>query len=68
MDTLNEQYDYGSIMHYSKYAFSKNGNPTIIPIRTTDAELGQREGLSEHDVNRINKLYKCGKPIFDDLC
>jgi len=24
-------YDYGSIMHYSAYAFSKNGLETIVP-------------------------------------
>ena len=63
MDTLGEQYDYGSVMHYSKYAFSKNGNPTIIPTRQTNAELGQREGLSEHDVHRINILYRCGNAL-----
>lgn len=60
-DTLGVQYDYGSVMHYSKYAFTKNGNPTIMPIRPTGSEIGQREGLSDHDVERITKLYGCSK-------
>lgn len=29
---FDEKYDYYSIMHYSARAFSKNGQPTIVPI------------------------------------
>ncbi|WP_218012154.1 M12 family metallopeptidase [Bacillus thuringiensis] len=49
-------YDYGSIMHYGKYAFSKNGKPTIEPKDPT-AEIGQRESLSDKDIQTINVIY-----------
>ena len=61
VDTLGVRYDYGSVMHYSKYSFSKNGNPTIMPKSPPTADIGQRDGLSDSDVLRIRKLYGCGK-------
>ena len=38
-------YDYGSIMHYPRTAFSKNGQETITPMQAR-AQIGQRTALS----------------------
>lgn len=38
-------YDYNSIMHYPAYAFSSNGQPTIVTI-PPGIPIGQRSGLS----------------------
>ncbi|XP_033747056.1 LOW QUALITY PROTEIN: uncharacterized protein LOC117332279 [Pecten maximus] len=62
VDNLGVEYDYGSVLHYSKYAFSTNGNPTILPTRMTLATLGQRYGFSYLDLERINLLYRCDIP------
>ncbi len=51
-------YDYGSIMHYGAYFFSKNGDPTINPIEElTGIKLGQRKALSDGDLKSVNLLY-----------
>jgi hypothetical protein len=49
-------YDYGSIMHYSATAFSRNGKPTITP-KDMAARIGQRERLSPLDIQGIKLLY-----------
>lgn len=48
-------YDYGSIMHYPRDAFSKGGD-TIVPL-DPNAQIGQREGLSPLDVDAVRFLY-----------
>lgn len=57
---LGTPYDYQSIMHYNSVAFSTNGQATIVPRNSqyTDV-IGQRYGLSEGDIKRINFKYKC---------
>ncbi|KAI8128090.1 hypothetical protein FF38_11226 [Lucilia cuprina] len=50
------EYDYQSVMHYSSKAFSKNGKTTIEPL-DPDASLGQRKGLSEKDIEKLNEMY-----------
>lgn len=50
-------YDYGSIMHYGRMAFSKNGLPTIEP-KQSGVTIGQRSGLSQGDINTVHHIYK----------
>jgi hypothetical protein len=53
-------YDYGSIMHYPRTAFSRNGQNTIVPTNAA-AVIGQRNGLSAGDIAGVQILYPfCG--------
>lgn len=52
-------YDYGSVLHYSSLAFSKNGKNTIEAKMRTNEQMGQRVGLSKKDIEKVNKMYKC---------
>ncbi len=51
------QYDYDSIMHYPTWAFSKNGQPTIVPTRR-GVSIGQRSKLSYGDRLSNAKMYE----------
>jgi hypothetical protein len=53
-------YDYGSIMHYPRTAFSVNGQDTIVPLQA-GAQIGQRTGLSEGDKAAVAFMY--GRPV-----
>jgi hypothetical protein len=55
-------YDYCSIMHYVPIAFSKypfdKSKMTIVPTQpVSNCEIGQRDFLSEGDINAIRDLY-----------
>lgn len=49
-------YDYDSVMHYSRTAFSKNGRDTITPLQS-GAKIGQRNHLSDGDIAIMAYLY-----------
>ena len=49
---LGIEYDYDSIMHYPANAFSKNGYPTIKPLKA-NVKIGQRRYLSTSDVEEV---------------
>lgn len=50
------EYDFNSIMHYSNYGFSRNGNPTILRLDNPDLPTGGNE-LTATDVATIDYLY-----------
>uniref|UniRef100_A0A8C6Q5A6 Metalloendopeptidase n=1 Tax=Nothobranchius furzeri TaxID=105023 RepID=A0A8C6Q5A6_NOTFU len=60
-NNLNSPYDYSSVMHYGRYAFSEDGGPTIIPRPDPYIPIGQRDGPSALDLHKINTLYDCGR-------
>ena len=45
-------------MHYGPKSFSKNGEPTIITLKT-DYVIVQRKFLSEIDIKEIRAFYGC---------
>ncbi|XP_019627854.1 PREDICTED: uncharacterized protein LOC109472514 [Branchiostoma belcheri] len=66
--TLDTTYDYHSVMHYPTDAFGKSGKITIEP-RLGEANfkwLGQRNGLSDIDTLKINRLYECDMVVCTD--
>ncbi|XP_004633295.1 astacin-like metalloendopeptidase [Octodon degus] len=52
-------YDYLSVMHYGRLAFSRRGEPTIIPLWAPSVHIGQRWNLSASDITRVRRLYSC---------
>uniref|UniRef100_A0A8C4ZNN7 Metalloendopeptidase n=1 Tax=Gadus morhua TaxID=8049 RepID=A0A8C4ZNN7_GADMO len=58
--SLGVPYDYGSVMHYGKRAFSIASEPTIVTkIPEFMDVIGQRMGLSDSDLLKLNRLYNC---------
>ncbi|NP_001277932.1 astacin-like metalloendopeptidase isoform a precursor [Mus musculus] len=58
-------YDYSSVMHYGRFAFSWRGQPTIIPLWTSSVHIGQRWNLSTSDITRVCRLYNCSRSVPD---
>uniref|UniRef100_A0A3B3HZP2 Metalloendopeptidase n=1 Tax=Oryzias latipes TaxID=8090 RepID=A0A3B3HZP2_ORYLA len=73
--THGTPYDYRSVMHYSKDAFTNGNGSTIITIDPKFQNvIGQRLEMSYYDVLELNRLYNCSKylknvnlHIFDNI-
>ena len=61
LKTFHIKYDYGSIMHYSTFAFSRNKRPTMLPKKVHNETIGQRLRPSQSDYLEIRFLYRCQK-------
>jgi hypothetical protein len=59
----NYTYDYNSVMHYPKDAFSINGYDTILPA-DSNAVIGVTEDISPLDAEKAREIY--GPPREDD--
>lgn len=53
------EYDYGSLMHYSKY--QGNNRPGVQTMESVypDKDFGQRKGPSKLDIEQARLMYKC---------
>ncbi|XP_029958836.1 meprin A subunit beta-like [Salarias fasciatus] len=62
--TQGVDYDYSSVMHYGKNAFTNGNGSTIV---TLDPEfqdvIGQRLEMSPSDVLELNLLYECNSTV-----
>nr|XP_022318777.1 zinc metalloproteinase nas-4-like [Crassostrea virginica] len=59
LDMLNEPYDYGSVMHYSAYAFAVDRRRVTIETLQPGVTIGQRVRLSDIDAKEIQIRYGC---------
>lgn len=60
LSDFGTSYDFDSIMHTNSVAYSKNGLNTIETLDPKNMhKIGQRDKLSEGDILRINRMYKC---------
>uniref|UniRef100_A0A672Z274 Metalloendopeptidase n=1 Tax=Sphaeramia orbicularis TaxID=375764 RepID=A0A672Z274_9TELE len=67
---LGVPYDFNSVMHYSKTAFSIGSDPTIVTKNPLFADvIGQRMEFSASDIIKLNRLYNCTTSLtFVDSC
>lgn len=60
METFGLPYDYGSVMHYPTFAFARPGTSvTMVSRQNRSAELGQTDGASELDLEKVRRMYDC---------
>lgn len=59
IDSRRTEYDIHSIMHYSAYTFSNNGQPTMTNLNNSvsPTDMGNAENFTENDIEGILLLY-----------
>ncbi|KJH42683.1 shTK domain protein [Dictyocaulus viviparus] len=59
---FNEKVKLKSTADPKFQAFSRNGQPTMVP-KQKGAQIGQRGGFSKTDIYKLNKLYGCPNEV-----
>ncbi|KAM5158210.1 meprin A subunit beta-like [Mantella aurantiaca] len=66
---LDVQYDYTSVMHYNKNAFSTENATIITKYAQFNNVIGMQTDLSANDVLKLKRLYNCSSSLtFLDTC
>lgn len=61
METFGLPYDFKSLMHYPRHAFARRGAQyTMVARNNTEMELGQSDGPTFLDLEKVRRMYKCG--------
>jgi len=62
-DNFDTPYDLLSVLHYQRWAFSKNGQDTLVPRDRRYVDLMGAAGVqSPGDIQRLNNMYECKRP------
>ncbi|XP_043234021.1 zinc metalloproteinase nas-13-like [Amphibalanus amphitrite] len=56
---LGEPYDVGSVLHYGPTAFAADPSRPTITALVPSSRMGQRDGPSDLDIAKLNRLYGC---------
>ncbi|XP_065089792.1 astacin-like [Ochlerotatus camptorhynchus] len=62
VSNYNTSYNYGSVMHYSRYAGAASAlTPVMSPKKMWCTDFGNNNGLTDTDIQLINAMY-CNNP------
>lgn len=58
-NNLQTPYNFNSVMQYNNWAFSANGEMTIVANHDPSFVFGSAASMSTNDTLRVNRLYEC---------
>ena len=65
IDSQGVGYDYNSIMHYDSNFFARIPSYDTLRARDPSIPVGRARELSELDIIQTNRLYQCGKKLWE---
>nr|XP_020469353.1 astacin-like metalloendopeptidase [Monopterus albus] len=59
-------YNYNSVMQYHRYDFSKNNQPTMVPILNSSVSFGNANEMSCNDITRVTVTKESRPDVLTD--